>query len=56
MKIDLGPIPGIDVGSLVDLVLKMVPQITEALEGPISGAIAGALPSVLNEALACIPL
>jgi len=56
VKIDLGPIPGIDVGSLVDLVLKMVPQITEALEGPISGAIAGALPSVLNEALACIPL
>jgi hypothetical protein len=54
--IDLGPIPGINIGDLVSLVLKLAPQITDAIASAADGPIGDALPSAINGRLPCIPI
>ena len=53
VKISLGPIPGLQVGSLVDLVLKAVPSITSSISGEIGPAISKELPGLVPKE--CIP-
>lgn len=43
LKIELGPIPGVDVGKLVDLVTGMVPDLTAAVEKAVQGPISKAI-------------
>lgn len=49
LELDLGPIPGVDIGNLVDLVTGLSPDLTSAVEkavqGPISDAITNAAAS-----------
>ena len=55
VDISLGPIPGINVGSIVDKIIDMVPDITKAISGAIKGPITHALADVLPK-LGCIKL
>merc|ERR1712232_505774 len=50
VKIDLGPIPGVNIGKLADLIAGVAPQITDAIskavDKPISDAIKNAIPKI----------
>jgi len=56
VKISLGPIPGVDVGGLVDLILNGAPAIRDAISHAAVGPIQDALHGAINEQLPCIPL
>ena len=53
VKISLGPIPGIQVGSLVDLILKAVPSIEDSIAGAVGPAVSKAIPGEVPKE--CIP-
>jgi hypothetical protein len=54
VTINLGPIPGVDVGALVDLVAKLIPQLTSAIENAVAGALLPILPNIINGVLPCV--
>jgi hypothetical protein len=54
--IDLGPIPGINLGDLVSLVLTLAPQITAAIASAAEAPIGDAIPAAINGQLPCIPI
>ena len=56
IPINLCPIPGFNVRSLVDLVMKLAPKLTADIASAVLGQFSNAISGAINRALPCIPL
>jgi len=54
--ISLGPIPGVNIGALADLVLKIVPELTSDITNAVQGPISDAVTDAIHSGIPCIPV